>query len=110
MGEEMRSQPRDLEFVLGLIGGITGLLGSLLYIYFTFSLKDSYFAHHFLPGSTRGIASIIAIWMAYKVQYEAKKAGAIFIISGVWLFFLENVTKPSGIILVVVGFLCLYRK
>ncbi|WP_099156766.1 hypothetical protein [Virgibacillus ndiopensis] len=108
--EEVKLLPRDAEFTLGLIGGILGLLCSLLYIYFTFSLADKWVVDFFIPGLTRVIASLVAIWMAFKVQYEAKKAGAIFIVCGIWLLLLANVTKPAGIILIITGFMCLYRK
>ncbi|WP_188456404.1 hypothetical protein [Virgibacillus oceani] len=108
--EDVKLLPREAEFTLGIIGGILGLFCSLLYIYFTFSLADEWVLKHFIPGLSRIIASVLVIWMAFKVQYEAKKAGAIFLVCGIWLLLLANVTKPAGIILIITGFMCLYRN
>lgn len=108
--EEVKLLPRDAEFTLGLVGSILGILCSLLYIYFTFSLADEWVIAYFIPGLTRLIAAIVTLWITFKVQYESRKAGIIFIICGIWLVILANVTKPSGIILIITGFMCLYRK
>lgn len=108
--DDLKLLPRDAEFVLGLAGGILGLIGSLSYIYFTFYLEDEWVYLYFLPGLTRVAASVVGIWMAYKVQYESKKAGIIMVVCAVWLFLLANATRPGAIIMVIAGFMCLYRK
>lgn len=102
--------PRELELFLGICGGVLGLLGSLFYILFTVNMEPTWPFDYLLPGLNRVIASVIALWITNKIQYEPKKSGVTFIICGVWLFLLANVTRPGSILLIIAGLLCLVRK
>ena len=108
--KEPKMLTRELEFALGTTGGVLGLLGSLLYILFTVTMEPTWAIDHLIPGATRIIASIVAIFFSFKVQYEPKRTGWILIVCAWWLYLLANVTKPASVVLLIAGLLCLFRK
>jgi hypothetical protein len=108
---ETKISPRDVELVLGVIGGILGLIGSLSYIEYTIMFYgNEELTLDLLKGLIRIIACVLAIRAAYNVQYKAKHSGITFIICGFTLLTLVKATVPGGIVLFIVGVMCFLRK
>ncbi|WP_026905777.1 hypothetical protein [Paucisalibacillus globulus] len=107
---EMRLLPRDAELALGVIGGLLGLIGTILYLQFNMVPGNEEIITDFLHGLLRIGACIIAFKAAYNVQYEAKHSAIIFVLSGLTLLTLVKATIPGGIVLLIVGIMCFLRK
>jgi hypothetical protein len=85
---------RSLEFILGLLGGIFGILASLV-----------------LVNPIMFVSSVIGLVAAFFVDSHRKLSGAIMTASGTIGIFLAVLGEPSGnLILMIAGIITLLRK
>lgn len=103
---------RNIELILGLIGGILGLLITLsTFISLSFySHIEMFHAVAWRSNFMGVLLAIAAIGFSCTLKKTPKLSGIMLIICGLGLLLCNVITILPGILLLMAGVICYYRK